>query len=190
MVQARLRSRQHRSAVQARRYLYLAISVARHWRLGTSPLRCYRFLLLSLVLIAVGGHGAAARSRTHPLRVQVRFLATSTLYRTTWGMNEDNYLADLMSPKNSQPLLARLVDEYSNWAPPIPATILRSESGTLFKLMRDPLCDIPYAKMPLRTAPGDMMALLRETLDYRPNLAKMPDPNATLPCYRTVRGKK
>lgn len=152
--------------------------------------RRFSLAFAAMLLLAICPTLLGALPRVHRQKGRVRFLATSTLYRTTWGMNEDIYLVDLTFPKSGQPALARLINEYSNWAPPIPASVLKSDDGVLFNLIRDPGCDIPYGEMVLRTAPGDPLAIVRERLVYHPRLKKMPEPGEVLPCYRTVEHKK
>jgi hypothetical protein len=110
-------------------------------------------------------------------------------YRTTWGMDEDIYLVQLTFPKNGQQVLAWLVNEYSNWAPPIPIRLPRADDGTPFYLVRDSHCDLPYGELLLRTAPWDPMAILPERLVYRPRLKKIPESGEVLPCYRTEEHK-
>jgi hypothetical protein len=126
-----------------------------------------------------------AAPRIHPKKARVRFLATSTLYRTTFGMNEDIYLGELtFAKREDEHVLARVINQYSNWEPPIPAAVLKSDAGMPFYLLRDASCDIPYAQMQLRTAPGDPMAVLQERLSYQPRLNHAPAPGDVLPCYR------
>lgn len=137
-----------------------------------------------VALLAGSSALAGAAPRIHSKKASVRFLANSTLYRTTWGMNEDIYLAELTFPKSEQRVLARVINQYSNWEPPIPAAILKSDAGMPFYLVRDANCDIPYAQMQLRTAPGDPMAILPERLVYHPQSKIAPEPGEVLPCYR------
>jgi len=146
-----------------------------------------RSALTLFALIIVCTVRAGARSRIHTEKANVRFLTTSTLYRTTWGMNEDIYLAELIPTGRGEHLLAHLIDEYPNWFPPIPAEVLKSDSGTSFLLVRDASRDLPYAEMILRTAPGDPMAILLERLSYRPQLGTTPKSGAIPPYLRTVR---
>lgn len=158
----------------------------RHLR-AVSSFRILRNALALVVLLTVCSTCLWAQPPNHVQRATVRFLATSTVYRTTWGMDEDDYLTAVKFPKSGSSVLARLVDEYSNWAPPIPAVILKSDNGTRFYLLRDPDCDIPFREMLLRTAPGDPMAILPEKLEYHPHLRNVPAPGTILPCYLTVR---
>jgi hypothetical protein len=117
----------------------------------------------------------------------VRFLATRTLIRGTFGQNDDTYLAELTFTHKEGPVLVRLVDSYPNETPPLSRTTLISELGTTLKVRRDTDCDRPYGELILRTAPDDPMAILPEKLGYRPQLQRTPQPNEMLPCYRTVR---
>jgi hypothetical protein len=54
-------------------------------------------------------------------------------------------------------------------------------------LKGDAQCDLPYRKVLPRTAPGDPMAILPESLGYQPKLEKTPQPDEVLPCYRTAK---
>lgn len=139
------------------------------------------------VVIAVSVTGVSARPHRHVLKARVRFWATSTLVRGTWGQNEDTYLAELRFAHSEEVLLARLVDTYPNESPPLAREILTSDSETVLHVMRAAECDLLFGQMLLRTAPGDPMAILPEWLDYRPTLGPMPDSEAILPCYRVAR---
>lgn len=120
-------------------------------------------------------------------KARVRFLATSTLIRGTFGQNEDTYLAQVFNARGEESYLIRLVDAYPNEAPPLSVAMLTSDSGTLLRIQRDLRCDRLYGEMPLRTAPGDPMALLLERLSYQPRMEHVPQPESLLPCYRAVR---
>jgi hypothetical protein len=147
--------------------------------------RRFRRACVVVVLLAWYSTLAGAAPRIHPQKARVRFIATSTLYRTTWGMNEDIYLGELtFAKREDEHVLARVINQYSNWEPPIPAAVLKSDAGMPFYLLRDASCDIPYAQMQLRTAPGDPMAVLQERLSYQPRLNHAPAPGDVLPCYR------
>lgn len=122
-----------------------------------------------------------------PVKAQVHFLATSATIRGGTGSSLDIYLVDISLNAGSDPFLARLIDEPLTYQLPIPVSQLTSAAGTKLKIRRDPQCDMPYAKMPLRTAPGDPMAIMLVKLHYQPQLLKTPAPDEVLPCYRTVR---
>ncbi|HSY36303.1 MAG TPA: hypothetical protein VK814_11185 [Acidobacteriaceae bacterium] len=117
----------------------------------------------------------------------VRFLATSTIIRSSSGPNEDTYLAELTLTPKSDPLLVRLIDLYPSAASALPKAVLISAKGSVLRVLRDTECDRPYDKIILRTAPGDPMAILQETLSYLPPLDPVPAPDAIVPCYRVVR---
>jgi hypothetical protein len=123
----------------------------------------------------------------HPFKAHTRFVATSTCIRGTWRFNLDVYLAEILSKKGSETVLARLIDEYGNLEAPISVSALTSATGTYLRVKRDRQCDMPYAQIQLRTAPGDPMAILHERLGYEPQLSKVPQPNEVMSCYRTVR---
>lgn len=140
-----------------------------------------------VAVIAISTTTAGAWPHKNGQKARVRFLATSTLIRGTFGRNKDTYLAKLILTLEGDPLLVRLVDSYPNEVPPLSRAALTSDTGTKFRVSRDADCDRPYGEMILRTAPGDPMAILHERLGYRPQLLKTPEPNEMLPCYRTAR---
>ena len=104
-------------------------------------------------------------------------------------MNEDAYLAEFVPTTGGESVLLRLVDEYPNAMALIFEDGRRLQTGTSLRIRRDELCDLPFAGMPLRTAPGDPMAILPVRLNYKPKLANSPPPDEILPCYRPVRLK-
>ena len=138
-------------------------------------------------IIAISATMAGAWPHKRGQKARVRFPATSTLVRGTWGQNEDTYLAELSLSHDTESALVRLVDAYPNEAPPLSREELTSQPGTVLRVNRDSQCDRPFAQMLLRTAPGDPMAILPERLGYRPPMDRTPEPNELLPCYRTVR---
>jgi hypothetical protein len=143
--------------------------------------------VLVICFVFVSGLSVSARERMATQLVRVKFLATGTAVRGTWGFNQDTYLAELVSPPIGGQVLIRLVDEYFNAAPPVSSEVLTSETGTMLRVRRDSLCDLPYASILLRTKPGDPRAILPERLGYEPQLDKIPDPGTIIPCYRMVR---
>jgi hypothetical protein len=139
------------------------------------------------LVIALAITTAGAWLHKNGQKARVRFLASSTLIRGTWGPNEDIYLAELTFTREGDPLLVRLMDSYPNEAPPILTAALTSDSGTTLKVHRDTGCDLPYGQMILRTAPGDPIAILDERLGYRPQLLVTPGSDEPVPCYRMLR---
>jgi hypothetical protein len=128
-----------------------------------------------------------AWQRNHKEKAMVRFLATGTLVRGTWGFNQDVYLAELRS-RAVESQLVRLVDEYHNAFLPLSHEVLTSQEGTSMRVRRDAQCDLAYGEMVLRAAPADPMALLQEPRPaYHPPMNNPPRPDAILPCFRTVR---
>ena len=130
-----------------------------------------------------------AGSRMKAQKAHVRFLATGTLIRGTWGPNEDTYLVEV-AEGTSQLVTYRLVtliDEYANKAPPLSTEVLTSPTGLNLRLRRDSQCDRPYSQLVFRAAPGDLIALIRGKLAYAPKLNKVPQPGEVVPCYRVVR---
>jgi hypothetical protein len=143
----------------------------------------------AVVLIAfVFATSATAKRRARPVSTKVRFLAESTFLRNTYGPNEDTYLAEMTIPSQQQKaVLIRLVDEYPNEAPSLARNVVASPSGASLRVLRDAECDRPYSQMLLRAAPGDLIAILPERLEYHPNLESIPAPGSILQCYRVVR---
>ncbi len=151
-------------------------------RLGNGLNTAAIFIAITLV-----GNPAGAWPHHHGQKVRVRFLANSTLLRGTWGMNQDTYLAQLSFPKQSAPVFARLMDVYPNGWPPLARNVLKSNTGTILRVQRDEDCDRPFGEMLLRTAPGDLLAILPERLQYQLNLEDQPTPDSILPCYKVIR---
>lgn len=144
-------------------------------------------VLLSAALIAASGP-ALGRSASGAQKATVHFLATGTLVRVSWGMNEDTYLSTLTFPKRAEPLMVRLIDEYSQAHSALSREMLTEPQGAILRVRRDASCDRPFAQMLLRTAPGDPLAPVPERLSYRlPSSITTPLPDATLPCYRVER---
>lgn len=140
-----------------------------------------------LVLVTMTATIGGARPHKHGQKAWVRFLANSTLIRSTWAQNEDTYLAQVEFRRDDEKILVRLVDAYPNETVPLSIDMLTADAGTVLRVVRDRRCDRPYGEMSLRTAPGDTMAILLQPLHYRPHLNATPAPDAILPCYRTVR---
>lgn len=150
---------------------------------GAFQLRIDFAILLSLVVACpqlVGKSLKAKKGRVH-------FVATSTLLRNTWGMNQDTYLAFLRLPKVAEPVLVRLVDEYPALEAPLSHADLTSDLEVRIAVVRDDGCKGAFSQLLLRAAPGDLIALLNEPMQYRPNLEPAPTPDSILPCYRVVR---
>lgn len=152
-------------------------------------MRSHRFirgtaLYLVIVLSVVS---ARAWPRRHGSNMRVHFVATSTLVRGTWGLNEDTYLAQLLLTKSGQEVLVRLVDAYPNEWPPLSREVLISQSGTMLRVKRDTQCDLPYSRMLLRTAPGDPMSIVLDKFSYQPELNDVPRGDAIVQCFRVVR---
>jgi hypothetical protein len=120
-------------------------------------------------------------------KAKVRFLASGTLVRGTWGLNEDTYLAEMHLRPGNESTLVRLIDDYPNEVPPISAVVLTSELGTILRVRRDSQCDSAYSQMLLRARPGDLTAILPVKLEYQPVLPERIEPNSVLRCYRTIR---
>lgn len=137
--------------------------------------------------IAIAVTSADARTHIRVEKAQVRFLATSTEIRGTWGTNEDVFLVEIEPVHHGELQLVRLLDKYPSLWTPIPSEILKSQSGTVLRVRRDAQCDRPFGEILLRTAPGDPMAILPERLSYQPQMDRTPEAQKLVPCYRTVR---
>jgi hypothetical protein len=120
-------------------------------------------------------------------KARVKFLATSTLIRGTFGPNEDTYLAEVLTTHGEESHLIRLVDAYPNEAPPLSVAALTSDNGTFIWIQREPQCDRLFGETLLRTAPGDPMAIVPIPLEFQPQLERAPSSSARLPCYRIAR---
>lgn len=145
-----------------------------------------RLLLIALLTALLPSIGRAWPHRQGQ-KANVKFLATSTILRTTWGQNEDTYLAEVSFAPGETPVLARLIDAYANEAPPLSRSVLISSAGTELRVLRDVECDRPFGKILLRTAPGDLLAILPGKTNYQPIEGGNTDLKSVLACYRIVR---
>ncbi len=148
-----------------------------------------KFLLRSIFLLLVSGFaiGTVEAVRSHPQKAIVRFLATSTSVRNSWGTSQDVYLVEIVPHATDNPVLARLVDDNPEYHEMDLRKRFASGTGTTLGLWRDPACDIAFAKMPLRTRPGDPSAILPEQLGFTPTIWRPVQPDEMLPCYRLAR---
>jgi hypothetical protein len=144
-------------------------------------------LQIAAFLVSVSPVGIAAAGRTPFLKAHVHFLATSTSVHSGLGTNQDVYLVEVTPHGADETILARLIDEYPPYRATLSSKLLTSPEGATLKIRRDRACDISFAQMPLRTAPGDPMAILPERLGFQPRLSNPVEPKEVLPCYRTVR---
>lgn len=143
---------------------------------------CCNFLLASAHAFPFH-HKHAPRLKAH-----VRFLATGELIRVALGLSHDEYLVSVaIASHTDQKQVARLVDDYINFAPPIPQNVQNAANDTTFELVRDSSCDLPYLAMMLRSAPGDLIAIYPAPMHYTPVLDEAIAPSTVIPCYRTVR---
>jgi hypothetical protein len=80
---------------------------------------------------------------------RVRFLATSTLIRGTWGRNEATCLAELRVVGCDDLVLARLIDAYPNEVSHRSCEALESDSKTVLRVKRDPQfgCLHPHSRL-------------------------------------------
>ena len=140
-----------------------------------------------LALAVMTTDTAGAWQHQESEKVRVHFLATSTLIRGSWGLNEDTYLAQLYFTKQQSAVLVRLIDKYPNEWSSLSREALKSNASTTLFVKRDVGCDRPFRQMILRTAPGDPLATLPEKLGFQPTLEPQPAPEAVLPRYRVSR---
>lgn len=115
----------------------------------------------------------------------VRFVATSTVVHLSWSGNQDIYLVELK--KESTPFLAKLVDEYPGYGNAIPRSLLVSDGTSRIKVKRDQECDVRYAEMPLRAAPGDRRAIIPVPMTFIPNIYPQVGGDFIVQCFRFVR---
>jgi hypothetical protein len=155
---------------------------------GVGLIAMFRINFLGFVCLAsVSTIGTAASGRSHNLKAQVHFVAASTSVHSGLGTSQDVYLVEMTPHGYDETILARLIDEYPPYRVRLSHEILISVEGATLRIRRDPTCDAAFALMPLRTAPGDPMAILPERLGFQPKLLNPIGPDEVLPCYRTVR---
>lgn len=120
----------------------------------------------------------------------MRFLATSTSVRSSIGESQDVYLVEIgFSRSSAGSSIGCLIDEYPPYRASISRIMLRSETAMTLRVRRDHQCDRAYVAMPIRTAPGDPMAILPVPLSFSRVLPHAVQPDDILPCYRTVRSQ-
>lgn len=124
---------------------------------------------------------ADASSRKQVRTVHIRFLAASTILRSTFGYNRDTFLAALVQ-EGSPAQLVCLIDEYQNSFPPLSQDALTDTSGTDLKVLREAGCDLISENLLLRAAPGGPIAILPIRLTYRlPDEWRHPSPGQCCP---------
>ena len=144
--------------------------------------------VLSLAICLIGTPLALAGRHDKPIKAKVRFLADSTIVRSSYGENQDVYLVTLTAGLgDSSAVVARLIDRYPPSGAPISPEVLALEQTTIFRVHRDHQCDIAYRDLVLRTRPGDPFAILPERLGFKPEMSTPIGPGHVLPCYRVVR---
>lgn len=145
---------------------------------------CLQAICLCALLTAPG---ASIAAHSHTLKAHVRFLATSTSVHGGMGTRQDVYLVEVTPRGSAETIVARLVDEYPPYRVMLSSEVLKSSRGSTLKVRRDESCDTAFGLMPLRTGPGDPMAILPERLGFQPRLSNPVRPAEILPCYRTAR---
>jgi hypothetical protein len=100
--------------------------------------------ILLVTALSASVAGAWPWRYRHVEKAGVRFLATSTLVRGTWGWNEDSYLAELHLAADNKMTLVRLVDAYPNEGPPLSRAVLTSDGGhcSLCAAMQNATCPL------------------------------------------------
>jgi hypothetical protein len=151
------------------------------------PKRCRCRLACCLVLLLCACGVAQAWPHRKALKARVHFLAAETLIRGTWGTNQDKYLAEFLPAKNNPSGLLQIIDEYPQWDLPVSNKSLIAHEGSFLRLLRDTTCDVSYAELHLRAAPGDRLALLPMHLTYHPDLSSSVNSEDLVPCYHIVR---
>lgn len=130
---------------------------------------------------------SAMTGRPHPIKVNARFLATSTSIRSSWSTSQDVYLIEMVPHGSDQPVLARLIDDHPEYHEMFLAKRFASTDDATLRIWRDQSCDIAFAQMPLRTPPGDPRAVLPERLGFQPKLSRAVEADEILPCYRMMK---
>ena len=149
-------------------------------------LRSALFRSYAVLLVLTMLPFTAAAGHKKYLRVDIHFLATSTSVQSSFGESEDVYLVEL-TMQGGEPFPARLIDGYPPYETGFTEGLLTSGSDVTGKVRRDNTCDIAFGEMPLRTAPGNPLAVLPEKLGYTPRLSRPIPSGEVLPCYRIVR---
>lgn len=126
-------------------------------------------------------------ARKGGIQAQIRFVASSTFVRGTWGLNEDTYLVELRNSRSGSAFLALLIDTYPNEAPPIPYDVVTANKETAIRVRRNTKCDRQFGDIQLRSAPGDRSTLLPEKLIYKLQISIEPARDAIIPCFYTLR---
>lgn len=142
--------------------------------------------VIAIGLVLLGTIPLCGQPHARIQRLQVHFLATSTSIHGKEAGSEDVYLVEL-TDENGRIGLARLVDQYPDYRLPLSRAAISSSEGQHLQLLRDPACDVALKNLPLRTAPGDPVAVLPERLRFEPNLPPNVAQDAPLPCFRVVR---
>jgi hypothetical protein len=142
-------------------------------------------VLLLTLLVSLG----CPAEKIRPAKVTVQFLAESTAFRSSWAENQYVYLIEIVSQQDySGPELARLIDEFPPYEVALSAQAMTATpTGAVVKIVRDQSCDVAYHTIPLRTAPGDLRAILPRRFSYRPELPRAVGGEEVVPCYRRVR---
>lgn len=142
---------------------------------------------IPIAICLVGVSLALAKCPDKPVKAEVRFLADSTIVRSSYGENEDVYLVELALERDeSEVVLARLIDRYPPSGAPISPEVLTTEQPIRLQVHRDRRCDVAYRDMVLRTRPGDPFALLPKKLGFESALSPPVDPTSVLPCHRII----
>lgn len=122
-----------------------------------------------------------------PSKLFVRFLATSTVVHSAWSGNQDIYLVELKNNAQGTPFLAKRVDGYPGYGSAIPRRLLVSDEPSPLEVRRDPECDVWYADMPKRAAPGDRMAVYPAPMTFVPSINPSVAGDFMVPSFRFVR---
>jgi hypothetical protein len=146
-----------------------------------------RVVVVFVCIALTASSHAGKAEKNHPQKAVVHFLATGMLLRGTWGWNEDTYLAELVPKSGGMCQLARILDEYPSFVPPLTRATLIAKHGTVLRIRRDTSCDIAYTALHLRTAPGDPLAVVPISLNYQPQIDTATGVGEILPCYRIMR---
>lgn len=145
------------------------------------------FAALLPLLCAASSQGKTEKIR--PEKVNVTLVARSTASHISWGKSQDVYLAQMtdVATVGAVPSWIKLVDEYPGMVGPLVRGVSNEPKELSLRVVRDTQCDVPLGQIPLRTAPGDSMAIMEMRLGYTPTRSDMPTATDLIPCYRTYK---
>ncbi len=146
-----------------------------------------RIAFAALLPLLCSAPGNAKTEKVRPEKVTVSLVARSTAAHVSWGESQDVYLAEMRGAEGGAATWIKLVDEYPGTAVPLIRVAYYVQKDLALRVIRDSQCDAPLSQIPLRTAPGDAMAILAVRLSYSPMRSDLPGGAEQIPCYRNYR---